>query len=105
VAVSRDSFTLENLGDEPSRDVRIGLFRTRTERQHWAYQDSYMGNFPLVSSRQTIAKNLGEFIDRAGNRFDLSDGDEVYVDCWVQDSHGIYLFCFFLEKEKNSNAG
>jgi len=99
VAVSRDSFTLENLGDEPLRDVRIGLFRTRTERHQWAYQDSYMGNFPLVSSHQTIAKNLGEFMDRAGNRFDLSDGDEVYVDCWVEDSHGIYLFRFFLEKE------
>mgnify|MGYP005856600077 CR=1 FL=1 len=99
VAVSRDSFTLENLGDDPLRDVRIGLFRTRTERHQWAYQDSYMGNFPLVSSRQTVAKNLGEFIDRAGNRFDLSDGDEVYVDCWVEDSHGIYLFRFFLEKE------
>jgi len=99
VAVSRDSFVLENLGDDPLRDVQIGLFRTRTERHQWAYQDSYMGNFSLVSSRQTIAKNLGEFQDRSGNRFDLSDGEEVYVDCWVSDSHGIYLFRFFLEKE------
>lgn len=99
VAVSRDSFTLENLAEEPLRDVRIDLFRTRTERHQWAYQDSYMGKFPLVSSRQTIAKSLGEFIDKVGNKFDLSDGDEVYVDCWVEDSHGIYLFRFFLEKE------
>jgi len=99
VAISRDSFTLENLGDEPLRDVRIGLFRSRTERHQWSYQDSYMGNFPLVSSHQTIAKTLGEFKDRTGNRFDLSDGEEVHVDCWVQDSHGIYLFLFFLERE------
>lgn len=97
--VSRDSFTLENLGDEPLQDVRIGLFRTETQRHQWAYEDSYRGNFPLVSSRQTIAKNLGEFRDSVGNRFDLSDGNAVYVDCWVQDNHGIYLFNFFLEKE------
>lgn len=99
VAVSRDSFTLENLGDEPLCDVQIGLFRSRTERHQWVYQESYMGNFPLVSPRQTIAKNLREFIDRTGSRFDLSDGEEVYVDCWVQNSHGIYLFRFFLEQE------
>lgn len=99
VAISRDTFTLENLGDEPLRDVRIGLFKTRTERFKWVYQDSYMGNFLLVSSHQTIAKKLGEFANRAGDRFDLSDGDEVYVDCWVEDNHGIYIFRFFLEKE------
>jgi hypothetical protein len=99
VAISRASFTLENLGDEPLRDVQIGLFRTATERNQWNYADSHMGNFSLVSSHQTIAKNLGEFRDQHGNRFDLSDGQAVYVDCWVSDSHGIYLFRFFLERE------
>jgi len=99
VAISRDSFTLENLGDEPLRDVQIGLFRTATERNQWNYADSYMGNFPLVSNQQTIAKTLGEFRDRFGNRFDLSDGQAVYVDCWVSDSHGIYVFRFFLERD------
>ena len=99
VAVSRESFTLENLDDEALRDVQIGLFRTATERNQWNYADSHMGVFPLVSGRQTIAKNLGEFRDQRGNRFDLSDGQEIYVDCWVSDSHGIYIFRFFLERE------
>jgi len=99
VAVSRNSFTLENLDDEPLRDVQIGLFRTATERNQWSYTDSYMGTFPLVSGHQTIAKSLGEFRDRHGNRFDLSDGQAVYVDCWVSDSHGIYIIRFFLEQE------
>jgi hypothetical protein len=99
VAISRDSFTLENLGDEPLRDVQIGLFKTATERNQWNYAESYMGNFTLVSNQQTIAKNLGEFLDQFGNRFDLSDGQAVYVDCWVSDSHGIYIFRFFLERK------
>jgi hypothetical protein len=99
VAISRDVFTLENLGDEPLRDVQIGLFKTTTERSQWNYADSYMGNFPLVSSRQTIAKNLGEFRDQVRNIFDLSDGQAVYVDCWISDSLGIYIFRFFLEHE------
>ena len=99
VAVSRDSFVLENLGEELLRDVQIGIFRTKTERNQWAYNDSYMGSFPLVSSRQTITKAIGEFRDRNDNRLDFSDGEEAYVDCWVSDSHGIYLFRFFLERE------
>ncbi len=99
VAVSRESFTLENLGDDALRDVHIGLFRTATERNQWNYGDSYQGLFPLVSGHQTIAKRLGEFSDQLGNRFDLSDGQEAYVDCWIHDSHGIYIFRFFLERE------
>lgn len=99
IGVSRDSFTLENLGDDILRDVRLGVFRTRTQRSQWSYEDSYMGGFPLVSSRQTVIKQVREFIDRVGNRLNFSDGEEVYVDCWVQDSHGIYIFQFFLEEE------
>ena len=30
---------------------------------------------------------------------DMSDGEAAYVDSWVQDDHGIYLFRFFLEAE------
>lgn len=99
VGVSRDSFTLENLGDDALRDIRLGVFRTKTQRSQWSYEDSYMGKFPMVSSRQTVVKQVGDFIDRVGNRLDFSDSEEVYVDCWVQDSHGIYLFQFFLEEE------
>ncbi|MDN3511817.1 MAG: hypothetical protein NG784_11025 [Candidatus Jettenia sp.] len=99
VGVSRDSFTLENLGDEPLRDVQIGVFTSPTPKNQWTYQDSYMGNFPLVSGKQTITKLVNEFGDRHGRKLDLSNGDSAYVDCWIQDSHGIYLFNFFLEKE------
>jgi hypothetical protein len=58
-----------------------------------------MGNFPLVSGKQTIVKPVYEFVDRYRNKLDISNGDAVYVDCWIQDSHGIYIFQFFLEAE------
>lgn len=99
VGVSRDSFTLENLDDTPTSDVRLGLFRTATERHQWAYQDAYMGGVPLLSGKQTIAKPLSDFRDSRGNRLDMSDGAAAYVDCWVEDRHGIYLFRFFLDQE------
>ena len=99
VGVSRDGFTLENLGDDPLRNVRLGLFRTKTERNQWSYKDSYMAAFSLLSARQTTSKKLGEFRDVRGNLLDMSDGEAAYVDCWVQDDHGIYLFRFFLETE------
>lgn len=66
VGVSRDSFTLENLGDEPLRDVQIGVFTSPTPKNQWSYQDSYMGGFPLVSGKQTIVKPVYEFTDRNG---------------------------------------
>lgn len=99
VAVSRDCLVLENLGEEPLRDVRLGLFRTRTQRHQWTYQDSYMGEVPLLSSHQTLTKRLAEFRDGQGNLLDMSDGEAAHVDCWVEDSHGIYLFRFHLEEE------
>jgi hypothetical protein len=99
IGVSRDSFSLENLGDEAMRNMKLGLFRTETERHQWAYQDAYTGDVPLLSPKQTVTKRLGEFRDRRGNLLDMSDGAAAYVDCWVEDSHGIYLFRFFLESE------
>jgi hypothetical protein len=99
VAVSRDAFVLENLGDDLLRDVQLGLFRSRTEQHQWTYQDSYMGSVPLLSAHQTLVKNLGEFRDRTGNRFDISDEEAVFIDCWVSDSNGIYILRFFLDQE------
>jgi hypothetical protein len=97
--VSREGFTLENLCDEPLRNVRLGLFRGRTEKNQWTYNESYMSGFAFLSGRQTISKTLSEFRDERGNPLDMSDGEAAYVDCWVQDDHGIYLFRFFLEAE------
>jgi len=99
VGVSREGFTLENLGDDPLRNVRLGLFRTKTERHQWSYVDSYTAGLNLLSGGQTTSKRLGEFRDQQGNLLDMSDGEAAYVDCWVEDDHGIYLFRFFLEME------
>lgn len=99
VAVSRDAFVLENLGEEPLQDVQIGLFSSNTERHQWSYGDSYMGNVPLLSAHQTTHKNLAEFRDSKKGNLYISDGTDTYIDCWISDSHGIYLFRFFLEAE------
>lgn len=99
VAISRESFTLENLGDEALQDIRLGLFRTKTQRNQWSYQDAYVGQVSMLSSHQTLAKRLGEFRDGNGNLLDMSDGEPAYVDCWVQDIHGIYILQFYLERE------
>lgn len=99
VAVSRDSFVLENLGDTSLTDVRIGLFRSSVQRHSWSYADAYTGQIPLVSAKQTVTKGITSFANQSGQRFDLSDGNDVHIDCWVQDNHGIYLFHFFIEGE------
>lgn len=99
VGVSRESLTLENLGEGPMRDVRVGLFRTASERNQWSFEDAYSGGVALLSGKQTVAKRLEEFCDRSGNHLDMSDGASSFVDCWIQDRSGIYLFRFFLEQE------
>jgi len=97
VAVSRDSFVVENLGTDTMTDIRIGVFRTPQERNQWSYEDSFTGIIPLLSGGQTVTKRMPEFRSR-GSALDFSDGDPSYVDCWIQDNHGIYLFRFFLDR-------
>ncbi|MBI5765469.1 MAG: hypothetical protein HZA51_18325 [Planctomycetes bacterium] len=99
IAISRDSFSLENLGEEPMRNVQVGLFRSKTGRHEWRFQDAYASEVLVLSPKQTVAKRLDEFRDPRGDVFDMSDGEAAHVDCWVQDFHGIYLFQFFLEQE------
>ncbi len=99
VAISRDGFTLENLGYDLMRDIRIGIFKSNTERNQWSYVDSFMGTVNMLSSKQTITKDISEFKNSSGIALSVDDNIPLYIDCWVQDSHGIYIFNFFLEKE------
>lgn len=98
-AISRESFTLENLGEELMRDIRIGIFKSTSQRNQWSYADSFMGAVSLLSAKQTITKDISDFKDSRGSSLDLSDDSPLHVDCWVQDVSGIYLFNFYLEKE------
>lgn len=97
-AISRDSFSLENLGNDIMRDIQIGIFKSRTPKHEWKYYESYMGKVDILSPHQTITKNIADFKNSKGETLDLSDNIPLHVDCWVQDSHGIYLFMFYLEE-------
>lgn len=97
IGISREAFTLENLGEGSLRDIQIGLFKSPTQRNQWGYADSFMGTVPILSSHQTVTKDLSEFRNSSGKEFDLNDPKSLHVDCWVQDKFGIYLFMFYLE--------
>ncbi len=97
VAISKDSFSLENLGDDVMRDIKVGVFKSRTPQNHWEYHRSYKGRIDILSSHQTITKDVGEFKDLGGEPLDLLDNAPLHIYCWIQDSHGIYLFMFYLE--------
>jgi len=98
VAISRNFFSLENLGNDIMRDIQIGIFKSRTPKHEWKYYESYMGKVDILSPHQTITKDIGNFKNSMGECLDLSDNVTLHVDCWVQDSHGIYLFMFYLEE-------
>ncbi len=97
IAVTRGTFILENLGDEPLRDIRIGIFKSDSPQNEWRYADSYMGEVAILSSKQTITKEVTDFRNSDDIPLDLSDDIPFYVDCWIQDTHGIYLFMFYLK--------
>lgn len=97
VAISRESFSLENLGDDVIRDIKVGIFKSITPLHEWGYHRSYMGRIDILSSHQTITKDVGEFKNLEGTVLDLLDNVPLHIYCWVQDSHGIYLFMFYLE--------
>jgi hypothetical protein len=97
VAISRSGLVLENLGVEPMRDVRIGIFNSPTQRNQWSLHDAFNGAVSLLSERQTISRRTDDFRDRNGAVLDLEAFSPAFVDCWIQDEHGIYLFNFYLD--------
>lgn len=98
VAISRNTFTLENLGNEPLQNVQIGIFRSDSQRNQWAFADSFTGTIPFLSGCQTIVRDVSEFKHTSQGDLDLSGKKPIHVDCWIQDQHGIYLFMFYLDK-------
>jgi len=95
--ISTDSFTLENLGADTMRDIKIGLFVGDTGRNHWSIADAFVSSVNVLSPHQTISKQLSDFVHDSKGKLSMIDLP-AHVDCWVQDSHGIYLFNFYLEK-------
>lgn len=96
-AVSQDAFSLENLGDVTISDIQIGLFVGKSRRLRWSYEDAYKTSVSVLSPKQTISKDIGDF-KHATEKLQITDLP-VHVDCWVQDAYGIYLFNFYLDEE------
>jgi hypothetical protein len=97
VGISRDTLSIENLSDELIKDIKIGIFESNTPKNQWTYQESYMGTVDILSPHQTIAKECSGFKNTNEESLDLSSNGPFYVDCWIQDLSGIYLFNFYLE--------
>jgi hypothetical protein len=98
VGISRSSFTLENLSDEPMRDVRIGIFANPNPQNEWRFDRAHLSFVSLLSGHQTITKSAQEFINDISRRpLDLTGSTPLYIDCWIQDDSGIYLFNFYLQ--------
>jgi len=98
VGVSRSFLSVENLSDDSLENLRIGLFKSKTERHNWNFADAHSKSVPTLGGRQSIAFSIQEFRDQSGNDgFSLDDDCALYVDCWLQDNSGIYLFNFYLE--------
>lgn len=98
VAVSRFAVSIENLGDVAIENLRIGLFKSSTQRHSWSFGDAFSKSVPRLSGKQSTSLSIDQFASEAdGLMLDLTDDNALYVDCWLQDNAGIYLFNFFLE--------
>lgn len=97
VSISRSVFVLENLGTLDMRNIRIGIFSSSSEMHQWSFAKSYGGAVTLLSSGQSISKDVSDFKNSNGSSLDLSRAIPLYVDCWIQDDTGIHIFNFYLE--------
>jgi hypothetical protein len=98
VAVSRSSLLVENLGEVPIENMRIGLFKSTSQKHSWSFGDAFSRTLSRLSGKQSTSLSLEQFTSESdGSKLDLSDATPLYVDCWLQDNSGIYLFTFFLE--------
>jgi hypothetical protein len=92
VALSDDSLSFENIGDEALENLQLGLFVGDEQRHQWALEDAFLASVPSLGARQTLVRSGTDFRDQAGDAPDLESAS--FVDCWVQDRNGIYLFQF-----------
>jgi len=99
VAISRSALSVENLGNVPIENLRIGLFKSTTQMHSWSFGDAFSKSVPRLSGNQSTSLSIDQFKSEAnGSTLDLLDNSSLYVDCWLQDNNGIYLFNFFLEE-------
>jgi len=98
VGVSRSALSVENLSESMLENLRVGLFKETSQRHNWNFADAYSKTVPCLSGKQSISMAVGEFHSESDNSaLDLSDSAPLFVDCWLQDNNGIYLFNFYLE--------
>ena len=95
VNVSSTGVVIENLSDDAMKNLRIGLFSSDYERHNWNFGDAYIKNVISLSGNQTIAIDFLDFLHRDRGGFAMKEAHNR-LDCWVQDSTGIYLFNFLL---------
>ena len=87
-----------DVGDSALDNLRIGLFKSKTQRHNWSFADAFSRTVPALSGKQTLSMTIDQFVLNAdGSKLDLSDPSPIFVDCWLQDQAGIYLFNFYLE--------
>lgn len=98
VGVSRSALSVENLGDTMIENLQIGLFKSTSQRHNWNFGDAFTKTAPCLSGKQSISFSISDFHSTPeGVSLDLSDDTSLFVDCWLQDRNGIYLFNFYLE--------
>lgn len=98
VAVSRSALSVENLGDSCIENLRIGIFKSSIERNSWNFGEAYSKSVLRLSGKQSTSLSIDQFVREASREeLNLWDDEPLYVDCWLQDNAGIYLFNFFLE--------
>jgi hypothetical protein len=98
VGVSRSALSIENLGEKNIENLRIGLFKATEQQHNWSFADAYSRTVPRLSSRQSISLGISDFCSESNRQpLDLTDSVPLFVDCWLQDNAGIYLFNFYLE--------
>ena len=98
VAVSRSALSVENLGHSPIENLRIGLFKSASQRHSWSFGDAFSKSVPRISGGQSTSLSVDQFASESNSsKLDLSDPTPLYVDCWLQDNSGIYIFNFYLE--------
>ncbi|MGI6657170.1 MAG: hypothetical protein ACOX5Z_10185 [Desulfobulbus sp.] len=98
VAVSRSALSVENLGDAAIENLRIGLFKSPVKKYSWSFGEAFSKSVPRLSGKQSTSLSIAQFTSEAdGSVLDLTDATPLYVDCWLEDNAGIYLFNFHLE--------
>ncbi len=94
IAINKDLFAIENLGDEEKEDVHINIFKGTSDPKIFTEYRSIF--IPVLPPHRWVKVRINEFTDKEANPLIFNINDPTANICSIKTSNEQHLFSFVL---------